>query len=89
MKWCLTVNLDFGAEIVMEESMKLQVLQFLMPQGNVPLGDKGAKMLLMYQTCCFYGILMCICMKYLINLVNLWNLEKVKGHFLHQWNVIC
>ena len=39
VKWCLTVNLDFGAEIVIEESMNLQVLQFLMPQGNVPLGE--------------------------------------------------
>ena len=39
MKWCLTVNLDFGTEIAMEESMKLQVFQFSMPQGNVPLGD--------------------------------------------------
>lgn len=38
VKWCLTANLDFGAEIVME-SMNLQVLQFLMPQGNVPFGD--------------------------------------------------
>ena len=36
VKWCLTVNLDFGAEIVMDESMKLQVLQFLCHREMCP-----------------------------------------------------
>ena len=36
MKWCWMEKVDLGAEIVMEESMNLQVLHWPTPHGKVP-----------------------------------------------------
>ena len=40
VKWCLTKNCEFGAEIAVSESVKGHVLHWPMPQRNVPLGSE-------------------------------------------------
>ena len=42
MKWCLMWSTNLGAEIVVEESINLQVLHWPTPQGKVPQGDDNS-----------------------------------------------
>ena len=42
MKWCLVWLTNLGAEIVVEESINLQVLHWPTPQGKGPQGDDNS-----------------------------------------------
>ena len=58
VKWCWMENLDFGAKIVVEESMNLQALHWPTPHGK---GPQSGGDFLPGVGCCALGYLKCFC----------------------------